>query len=186
MIWFSSDFHFGHNKPFIYVPRGFDNMYDAAETIIERCNDVVSWDDDFYILGDCMLGNTEFGLSCLRRIPGRKHLIFGNHDTDERIKTYEQSKIFTSLEWGGRIKSGKYSFYLSHYPMMMGNYKERHPTWNLSGHTHNKDKFQYGDNCIYNVAIDAHDCYPISLDRIVEDINLYRQIHPVVPFQNKI
>ena len=170
MIWFTSYLHFGHDKPFIYQPRGFNTVYDAAETII------------VYILGDCMLGNNEFGLNCLRRLPGRKHLIFGNHDTDERIDSYDRSKIFTTMGWGSRIKSGKYSFYLSHYPMMMGNYKERHPTWNLSGHTHSSDKFQFGDNCIYNVAVDAHDCYPITLDRIVEDINAYRMIHPVVPF----
>ena len=182
MIWFTSDLHFGHDKSFIYNPRGFENMYDAAETIIKRFNEVVAEDDELYILGDCMLGDTKCGLGCLWQLPGNKHLIFGNHDSDERIKIYYNANIFTTLEWGGRLKSGKYSFYLSHYPMMMGNYKERHPTWNLSGHTHSKDVFQFGDNCIYNVAVDAHDCYPIALERIIEDINAYRMIHPVVPF----
>ena len=184
MIWFTSDLHFGHDKIFIYEPRGFKSIYDAAETIIKHFNEVVAWDDDIYILGDCMLGNIEFGLSCLRQLPGQKHLIFGNHDTNDRIERYKESKIFISTEWGGRIKSGKYSFYFSHYPMMMGNYKDRHPTWNLSGHTHSKDKFQYGDNCIYNVAVDAHNCYPVSLDQIIEDITEYRKIYPVIPFSN--
>ena len=186
MIWFSSDFHFGHNKSFIYEPRGFTDVYQAANTIIDNCNNVIHQDDDFYILGDCMLGDSTFGLSCLRQLPGHKHLILGNHDTDERIKLYQGSNIFTSIAWGGRIQSGKYSFYLSHYPQMMGNYKDRHPTWSLSGHTHSKQIFQYGDNCIYNVAVDAHNCKPVCIDEIVNDIEEYRKIYPVVPFQNKI
>lgn len=183
MIWFTSDLHFGHDKPFIYEPRGFEDGYDAAYTIITHFQEKILWYDDLYILGDCMLGVVQFGISCLSQLPGRKHLIFGNHDTDERIKLFKQTEIFTSMEWGGRLKSGKYSFYLSHYPMMMGNYKERHPIWNLSGHTHSKDVFQYGDNCVYNVALDAHDNYPVSLEQIVSDITAYREIHPVVPFE---
>jgi len=183
MIWFSSDFHFGHNREFIYKPRGFDNMYDMAGIIIKNCNEVISYNDDFYILGDCMLGEDRFGLSCLRQLPGIKHLVIGNHDSDNRIELYRNSGIFASIEWGGRLKGGKYSFYLSHYPMMMGNYKDKHPTWCISGHTHNSDKFEHGDNCVYNVAVDAHNCYPVSLEQIVSDIEEYRKIYPVIPFK---
>ena len=186
MIWFSSDFHFGHNKEFIYKPRGFDNMYDMANAIIKNCNEVICWDDNFYILGDCMLGDDSFGLSCLKQLPGKKHLVIGNHDSDNRIQLYVHSGIFYSIEWGGRLRNGKYSFYLSHYPMMMGNYKDRHPTWCLAGHTHSFVKFENGNNCVYNVAVDAHNCCPVSFDQIMSEITEYREEHPVIPFFNKI
>ena len=186
MIWFTSDLHFGHDKPFIYEPRGFNTVYDAAETIIERFNNVISWDDDLYILGDCMLGEDRFGLNCLYQLPGIKHLVIGNHDSDNRIELYRKSGIFDSIEWGGRLKNGKYSFYLSHDPMMMGNYKDKHPTWCLAGHTHSSDKFEHGNNCVYNVAVDAHNCCPVSFDQIMSEIIEYREEHPVIPFPNKI
>lgn len=172
MIWFSSDFHFGHDKSFIYGPRGFDNMYDAAKTIIKNCNEVVAWDDDFYILGDCMLGNTEFGLSCLRQLPGYKHLIFGNHCTDERIKAYAASKIFVSAEWGGRLKYKHWTFLLSHYPQITENYQERHKVISLCGHSHTNNPFLHWDKgLIYHCEVDAHNLYPVNIDKIYLDIS---------------
>ena len=48
-VFFTSDFHFNHNREFIYKPRGFDNMYDMAGIIIKNCNEVISYNDDFYI-----------------------------------------------------------------------------------------------------------------------------------------
>lgn len=184
MIWFSSDFHFGHNKDFIYGPRGFDNCYDAAAQIIKNCQEVIAWDDTFYILGDVMLNDDEFGIKCLRQLPGYKHLIVGNHDSSARINKLKEANIFHSIECGGRMKYDKYMFWYSHYPMKMGNYKDKHPVWNLSGHTHSKNIFDNGEDCVYNVAVDAHNCYPVSIDQIVNDINSYRKINPVKPFIN--
>ena len=30
---------------------------------------------------------------------------------------------------------------------------------------------------IYHVELDAHNCYPVSIDQIIEDIKMYRQEH---------
>ena len=47
-IYLASDWHFNHNKPFIYEPRGFTNIEEMNEAIIKRHNSVVDDDDDVY------------------------------------------------------------------------------------------------------------------------------------------
>lgn len=180
MIWLTSDFHFGHEKDFVWERRGFTSWEDAAEGIIENYNNVVNYNDIVYILGDCMLKNDEFGIKCLKELNGRKFLAIGNHDTDARIERFKIENIFEDIQVGYRMRSGKFSFWLTHYPMMMGNYKDKHQVWNLSGHTHKPDKFENGDKCIYNISVDAHDNAPVSLETAIEDIKIYRIEHPPV------
>ena len=73
------------------------------------------------------------------------------------------------------IKYKKQYYYLSHYPTICSNYDDK-PYHNhiigLAGHTHSKDKFYFEDNPFcYNVALDAHNNYPISIEEINEDIH---------------
>ena len=180
MIWVTSDFHFGHEKEFLWRPRGFESWQEAAEQIIKNYNEVVDWDDTVYILGDCVLKNDDFGLECLKRLKGNKFLAFGNHDTDMRLAAYTIEQIFCNIQFGYRIKYGKYSFWMCHHPMKMGNYKEKRPVWNLSGHTHQKDRFENAVDGIYNVSLDAHDNYPVSIDKIVKDIKKYHHDNPII------
>ena len=74
MIYFTSDLHFGHDKDFIYKSRGFNSIEDHDNTIIENWNNIVTEDDDIYVLGDLMLGDKEYGLNCLKRLKGKKKL----------------------------------------------------------------------------------------------------------------
>lgn len=177
MIWFTSDLHFGHNKDFVYARRGFDSIEEMNAGIIERYNSFVVPEDTVYILGDCMLKDNDVGMKCLSQLCGHKFLAIGNHDSDKRIELYRDSGIFEDIRVAYRMRYGKYSLWLSHYPMMMGNYKDKHPTWNLSGHTHNPDPFENGENGIYNVAVDAHGCYPVSLEVVINQIDTYRKEH---------
>ena len=49
MIYFTSDWHFCHNKPFIYESRGFKSIEEMNEIIIENHNRVVKEEDIIYI-----------------------------------------------------------------------------------------------------------------------------------------
>lgn len=185
MIYFTSDFHFAHKKPFLFEPRGFSNVDDMNRTIIENYNSIIKDDDQVFILGDCILSDDDEGMRCLIKLKGEKYLAFGNHDTDSRLEKYDFANIFYGIDYGYRMRYDKFSFWCQHYPAKMGNYKDKHPTWCLSGHTHSKDKFQYGDDCIYNVAMDAHNCFPVSIEQIVKDIKEYRKTHPIIPFEKE-
>lgn len=49
-------------------------------------------------------------------------------------------------------------------------------TLNLFDHTHQKDNFYEDNFFMYHVGIDSHNCYPVSLDTVIEDIkNKYEE-----------
>lgn len=172
--WFTSDLHFGHNREFMYGPRGFSSIIAHDSWIIMNWNMKVKPNDEVYVLGDLMLGNDDWGMRCLSLLNGNIHIIIGNHDSDGRLEKYDQLLSVVSIEYATAFKYGKNYFYLSHYPTITSNYDDDKP-WarrliNLHGHTHSKDKF-YNDNpYMYNVSLDAHDNYPVSIDEIIEDI----------------
>lgn len=173
-IYLTSDFHFCHNKPFIYEPRGFSSVHEMNEQIIKNFNEVVDWTDDLYILGDCFLNNNEEGMSYMRRLPGKKHIIWGNHDTVARQELMELEG-FNYLGYANMLKYGGYHFYLSHYPTLTSNLDDDKPLKrriiNLCGHTHTQDKFHDMDKgLIYHVELDAHDNKPVLIDDIITDI----------------
>lgn len=172
MIYFTSDLHFGHDREFIYGPRGFETVHKMDAAIIKNFNEILTWEDELYILGDCMLNNNASGILSLKLIPGKKHIILGNHDTTTRRELYEDIYYTDVLGYSIMFKYDKFHALLSHYPTMTGNYDDskKHCVWNISGHTHSKDKFQYWPQLIYNVAVDAHDCKPVSIEQIINDI----------------
>lgn len=185
MIYFTSDFHFGHMKSFLWEPRGFTNWEEHAQIIINNFKKIVFDSDILYILGDCLLQNEDFGIECLKQIPGFKYLAIGNHDSDRKIERYKKENIFEDIEYGYRMEHKDFTFYAQHYPAMMGNYKDKHPVICLAGHTHAPDKFQNMEFGCYNIALDAHDCKPVSIDTIVSDIKDYRTIHPIAIYPDR-
>ena len=176
-VWLCSDLHFCHDRDFLYEPRGFDSVHEMNEQIIKNFNEVVDWTDDLYILGDCFLNNNEEGMSYMRRLPGKKHIIWGNHDTVARQELMELEG-FDCLGYANMLKYGGYHFYLSHYPTLTSNYDYEKPlkrrVINLCGHTHTDNKFlDINKGLIYHCELDAHNNKPVLLDDIIEDIIKY-------------
>lgn len=171
-IFFTSDTHFGHDREFLWGPRGFESAAAHDEALIANWNAVVGEDDDVYVLGDLMLGDNEYGKSCVERLNGHIYLIRGNHDTNKRWdEVYPTLSNVTLLGWADVIHYRKYHFYLSHFPTNTANIEAEslhQCTLNLFGHTHSKDKFREDTPMYYNVAMDANDNTPVLLDDIIE------------------
>ena len=176
-IWFTSDFHFGHDKEFLYGPRGFINYLDHDKAIISNWNSLIDEDDEVFILGDLMLRDNHYGIQCFNQLKGIKYIIFGNHDTDNRKEFYPMLRGVISTNYADMIHHGKYTFFLCHYPTMMDNLDRGRKIFNLHGHTHSPDKFQFIEHCCYNVALDAHDMKPVEINEIIANIQKYRQEH---------
>ena len=168
-IWFTSDTHFCHNREFLWQPRGFSSIEEHDKIILERWNSLINNDDIVYHLGDVILNDTEKGIEYLKQLKGHKHLIIGNHCTDNRIQLFKEDDVFESFQYATMIKYRKYSFYLSHYPTLCANYDDGKKIWNLHGHTHSKEKFSEFAQC-YNVALDAHNNFPVEIEDIINDI----------------
>lgn len=175
--WVTSDWHMAHAKPFIYESRGFTLSHQHDEAVILNHNSVVRPNDIVWFLGDAMLGpDQEYGLECISRLNGQIHMIRGNHDTDQKVAKYlTLPNVVQAGLWANMIKKGKFSLYLSHFPCHVGDpMLSKNGLWNLAGHTHSKDKFENGMFKCYNVALDAHNCFPCLLDDIITDIREYK------------
>lgn len=174
--------HLGHDKSFIYEPRGFKTAKENAVIIYENLRRTVEPTDDLYILGDTLVGaDSDEYLSWLAEIPVRMHLLWGNHCTDRRKALLSTlPNVVETLGCGSMLKYGKWSFLLSHYPTITANYDDyskplKRRVWNLHGHTHSNNKFQYMDMGwqSYNVSVDAHNCCPVNIETIITDIRDY-------------
>ena len=173
MIYFSSDLHLNHSKPFIYEARGFENIHEMNNTIIKNFNSIVTYEDDLYLLGDNFLGDLEDGLKLFKQLPGKIHLIWGNHCTDNRKMAMSQChNVVEVVGFAGMLHYNKYHFYLSHFPTITTNFDDyqkplKQRTLCLAGHTHSIEKFEPCGS--YNVAVDAHNCFPVPIEEIIKD-----------------
>ena len=178
MIYVTSDLHFGHNRPFLYEPRGFTNIQEHDETIVKNWNEVVRPEDEVFVLGDTMLNDNIHGINMWNQLNGLKYVVRGNHDSNARIELLEECPNTIILGYAYVIKYHKYNFYLSHYPSLTSNYDYDKPlkarVINLCAHSHTKNKFADIDKVlIYHVELDAHNNYPVPLDTIITEIKEY-------------
>ena len=180
-IWLTSDLHLMHNKSFLYEPRGFSSTEKMCEAIVVRWNSVVDENDLIYNLGDMVLSDVEAAIPYLRALKGQQIWLRGNHCTENKVKrileTCPNIKLLSDIEssYATIFKNGKWTFYLSHYPTKVGNYDDAkwNKIWCLCGHTHTQDKFiDITDSC-YHVEMDAHNCYPVNIEQIKEDIRQF-------------
>lgn len=122
-----------------------------------------------------MLNDNAHGIECLKQLNGEKSFIRGNHDTKARLKLYmdEQGADIGYIGDACFLDYKGYHFYMSHFPTITGNLDDKglkHMILNLFGHTHQKENFYEDRPYMYHVGVDSHDCYPVSLDQIIEDI----------------
>lgn len=170
-VWLTSDWHFCHDRGFIYEPRGFKTVEEANETILQNHNALVKPDDEVFVLGDLMLNDNERGLDYISRMNGHLHIIRGNHDTTSRLIFYKQLPNVVSLNAADFLRYKSYNFYLSHFPCLTGNLEKeslKQTTIGLFGHTHQKEKFYQGIPYMFHVGVDSNDNKPVLIDDIIQ------------------
>lgn len=177
MIYVTSDWHFSHDKEFVWKNRGYSSVDDMNENIIQIHNHLVHMEDEVYVLGDCCLGGSATlakNKQLMERLNGKLHIIFGNHCTAQRQEMYKNLSNVVETGYAAVLRYKKYNFYLSHYPTLCSNKDSDKPlkirTINLCGHSHTSNPFSDWDKgLIYHVEWDAHG-KPVLLDNIIEDI----------------
>lgn len=79
-----ADFHAAHDKDFIWQKRGFKNVIEHDQTLVEKWNSKVGKNDTIIYLGDFSVGanNTlEYTIEILENLNGKIIYVFGNHET---------------------------------------------------------------------------------------------------------
>lgn len=189
-IFFTSDWHIGHDKAIEYDQRPFKNMSHMCESLITRFNSIVPENGVTYFLGD--MGNRPEDIrKVINRLNGLKILILGNHD--KGMGTMYNCG-FDVVLWGAHIYIGEHRVTMTHCPLL-GTFREdtssmKNPNENwhgesrkahqmcaikdegqfhLHGHIHSrKDKLQskrvLGRQL--DVGVTANDYRPLSLGEI--------------------
>jgi calcineurin-like phosphoesterase family protein len=79
-IFFTSDWHIGHENSIKFDNRPFSNLDEMHEGLIRNYNNQVKDDGICYFLGDIFTHGSELTKSIIARLNGTKILIRGNHD----------------------------------------------------------------------------------------------------------
>jgi len=190
-IFFTSDWHLGHEKAIGYDERPFSSLENMAENLITRFNATVPENGVTYFLGD--MGNRPEDIKkVISRLNGIKVLILGNHDSGMGTM---YNCGFDVVTWGAQLYVGKELVTLTHCPLI-GVWREdtslmKDPTENwhgekrakhrqcaienkgqfhLHGHIHsrkNKPESQKILGRQYDVGCVANNYRPVSMTEIV-------------------
>ena len=177
-LFFTSDTHWHHKNIIKFANRGFYDLFYMNEALIDNWNKKIPKDGVVYHLGDFALtGNIEKITDIVKRLNGKIHLIFGNHDYQNRFNREIISSLFEStndmlyLKINDKEIGGVQGLHLCHYPLLTWNNKVR-GSWNLHGHIHSGPKSTGSERDLskdlaqYDVGVDNNNFTPISYNEI--------------------
>lgn len=151
MIWFTADWHLGHQGILLHQPeRKFECTKEMDNHFIDTCNRIVKPKDTLYYLGDfCWQASKAAHYRCRLKVKWL-HACRGNHDKaslGKQVTTFEHM-IFAKIRIDTEIKK----FHLCHYPMLSWDSKS-HGGYHLYGHCHGTLDY-HGNGRAMDVGID--------------------------------
>lgn len=163
-IFYSADLHFSHNNIIKYCNRPFATVDEMDETLISNWNGRVQPKDMVWILGDVFFCDETRADTILRRLNGRLHLLYGNHDT-VISKSPDLQRFFTRIYPSlYHMRQDGINIVMCHYPMLSWD-KSHYGSFMLHGHVHNSVPLK--DNVRrYDVGVDANNYAPVSWDEV--------------------
>ncbi len=154
-VLLNSDLHLAHKRVIEFEDNyrakamGVSTIEEHDEKIFDLWSDNVSKRDKIFILGD--IG---WNISPIKKLPGTKILLLGNHDEFDAVKYLE---VFDNII--GPIKYKRH--WLNHFP------PHEQELWNrpvIHGHTHSKG---LNDSRYINVSVEMTGGAPIKYQDIV-------------------
>ena len=181
-VFYFSDPHFFHAR--LAELRGFGEDVDLHnEALVHNYHSLIKKKDDLvWILGDLTIGGTTVegkALDLLKKLPGRKRLILGNHDSvssTNRNPEKNYSKYNEVFEYVGmyvRKRIAGFEVEFSHYPFtrdhkpeprLMEHRRPNYGQWLFHGHCH--DRIIKEDQQIH-VGLDAHQLTPVPHEQMI-------------------
>jgi len=198
LVYFTSDLHLGHDKPFIWNKRGFGGHIEHDDSVIDTINNTVGEDDILFHLGDFCLNtmDTEFECFLDRILCKNIYMLWGNHNNPyrkvyqgevEKIKQIMGGQTYTGcsdmeiypLRYKNVINLGHYVevmiggqiFVLFHYPIIAYNHMSVGGI-HLCGHSHYElplSRADFPGNRILDVGWDGHR-KPLKVSEVLDII----------------
>lgn len=147
-VWFISDPHFYHFR--CAELRGM-TIDENNEAICQAWTKVVKPSDTVWVLGDISVSKHKEALALIKKLPGTKHLVPGNHDlVHPGHKTYQANfrewlDVFETISPFVRKKWNGNKVFFNHFPSdTLGKYrpyslKLEETDILLHGHTHDSE-----------------------------------------------
>lgn len=139
------------------------------ETIFDNYCKLVKKGDSVYHLGDVAFSE-EAGRK-IRKLPGQKYLIIGNHDQKFRRSLkdwgFNWVKDVYNLRINPRDRNNRIEVWLSHYAHRVWP-KKHYGTYHAHGHSHGALPF-YEQSA--DVGVDNWEFYPVSLESLIQFID---------------
>lgn len=171
--WFSSDWHLSHKSIKEKLRPQFSSIEEMDDTIITNMFQNVSKGDQFYFLGDMILGRNKDSLKKVIDLKNKNkihfHWIIGNHDKKLSKYFFEFCDSVVHIK---NIKINNQKITLCHYPMISWNCSH-YGAWQLFGHHHCKN--HGGPVPIMgkqiNVNCEFHNFKPLTFEQIKIEID---------------
>lgn len=179
MIYFTSDYHFGHKN--IAGPkvsrwdsgyRTFDSVEDMDDELLYQTNSLVKPNDVLYYLGDFTFDHKKIQHYRNKINCKTIHFIRGNHDPKQNHRLLDFHSIHDLLE----VELNNHKFILCHYAMAIWN-KSHRGSIHLYGHSHasaeNKLDNLFPNRKSMDVGVDnayrlLGEYRPFSIDEVIE------------------
>lgn len=151
-----ADLHLGHKNVHNFRKQ-FSSAEEHDEIILQNFAKTIRPNDTVWLYGD--IAFTLEALAQVKKLPGKKHLILGNHDKSpdrKEISIHHLIDVYEDIH--GFLR--KYNYWLSHCPIHPDELRGRR---NICGHSHNHI---IADPNYLNVCAENIDFTPISLEQI--------------------
>lgn len=159
--YFTADTHFGDGGIRRFFARPFGSVAEMDAAMIAGCAGVGA-EDHLWIVGDFAACETEDlrsrASAAFAALPGRKHLVRGNHDPDWTCRELAWDSVHDLVE----IEAEGRRLVLCHYPLVTWN-GVRDGAIQVFGHVHDRWPGAQGQ---VNAGVDLWQFQPISVSQI--------------------
>jgi calcineurin-like phosphoesterase family protein len=162
-VFFTADLHFGHERIVEFHPARGSSLDEMHERLVDGWRSVVGRSDEVWVLGDFAMGKLDDSLKFFHALPGKKHLIRGNHDGPRTVRL-PWSSVSEYREW----RQKPHKAVLSHYPFLTWN-AAHYGVWMLHGHSHGL--LATSSTTRMDVGVDTHaELRPYALEEIAQEM----------------
>lgn len=156
-IFFTADYRFFD----VENNRGYDDVIEMNEKIIQNHNELVNKRDIVYMLGNFSFGNPSETLKILNRLNGRINLIVGGYDSQANILSHKKKLASCNYKLDYMIDDNYVT--LNSFPQMHWHKKEK-GAYHLFGYLQGSIPPPQG--LAMDVCIDNNDFYPYNWEDI--------------------
>lgn len=158
--FFIADTHFGHDAIIRYEQRPFADAAAMDAVLLDNWQRTVGKDDLLFMLGDFALAPAERVRALLGLLPGRKHLVMGNHDRQHSAAWWREAGFDWVSPYPILIEE---MLLLSHEPLYVN---ANMPYANIFGHVHGNPAYKDASGQSLCVSAERIGYTPVSLEEV--------------------